>query len=222
VDQADQQLAEVEADRLGGLEGHVDGHQGVRVLGRHQQVLGAGVAVGQGLGQAVHAVEQLGQARPQGAQVGPEAAVDGPGDQRVGPDLVPLEQGQPGQLDPRAAVVAEPRPGRQRGGGQQGRVGAPGGEPAGGPGGPGEPGPGPVQGPHVLHPHGQAVVAQLGQPVQAGHPQAGREPVGEPRLPGDQLPAPGDLVEEAWRTASGTWPIRGQCRGWTTRPTSPG
>jgi hypothetical protein len=93
VGQADQQLAEVEADRLRVLERHVDGHEAVRGVGRDEQVLGAGVAVGQGLGQALHAVQQLGHPCPEGAQVIPEAVVDRPGEQRVGPGLVALQQG---------------------------------------------------------------------------------------------------------------------------------
>jgi hypothetical protein len=193
--QADQQLAEVEADRLRVLERHVDGHEAVRGVGRDEQVLGAGVAVRQCLGQSVQAVEQLGHARAQGPQVGPEPVVDGSGDQRVGPDLVPLEHGQP---DPRPAVVAQPGAGRQPAGGQQGRVRAAGGEPAKSMGGAGEPGrlPGVVQRAHVLHPYGHAVVAELVQAVQVGQAQARRQPVGEPRLPGSQLPTPGEHLQE--------------------------
>jgi hypothetical protein len=65
-------------------------------------------------------------------------------------------------------------------------------------GGAGEPGrlPGAFQRAHVFHPDGHAVVAELVQAVQAGQAQARRQPVGEPRLPGGQLAAPGEHLQE--------------------------
>ena len=58
VGESDEELGEVEPDGVGALEGEVDGDERVRFAGRGEQVLWAGVAVWERLGQLVELVEE--------------------------------------------------------------------------------------------------------------------------------------------------------------------
>ena len=86
LDVADQQLAEVEADRRAAPEAEVDHHQ-VVVLLAGQQVVGAGVPVAQQDGQGVRLGGQRGRVGGRRTQPGAELVVEGRAE-RVLPDLV--------------------------------------------------------------------------------------------------------------------------------------
>ena len=86
LDVADQELAEVEADRRAAPEAEVDHHQ-VVVLLAGQQVVGAGVPVAEQEGQGVGLGGQRGRVGGRRAQPGAELVVEGRAE-RVLPDLV--------------------------------------------------------------------------------------------------------------------------------------
>jgi hypothetical protein len=93
VDPPDDELGQVEPDHSGADERPVDGHEAVRVVGGHEQVLRARVAVHVALREAVEGVEQRGHPVGECGELEAQPGVPRGHDKRVRPYRVAAQGG---------------------------------------------------------------------------------------------------------------------------------